>query len=890
MSETGDDQSAQIPADASAEELAARATAQPELWEAIAAHPNAYDDLRSWIADQQAGSAQGAAEGEASRSHEAVSPGWPMPPSSPASTPASAPPVPAAASSQGPVAFAETQASGAPAKKSGLVVTAMIAVGALIVLGGTGGALALTGTWPFGEDGVFAGSSTAEAEQVAQQDVVTFDDGYQVLWERPEDDDALEPLYGFLPEGTASPINDRLFPAPVVQFSGGTIVTRFSVDGGTRDLIEVFDLGGKVIDSFEVDDFSYCKASASTQVAVCIDGPNEELRVFDEGGVRTNFPVQLARSDEWRSIEVTDDRVYMWTMNALVAFDLDGESLWQQELSGTGVSVQDHQGSVLVEDDEEFVVYGSDGDEVSRVTGIEGPTCGGFLATTAVVLVGEGCSDAKITGSLELNVAATPESATLRRAGVEQQIGLIEMWNGEQFDTTAVSLENGEVIWDISGFRSFETSAPSVLDVGGEDEYVLMSAGASSEKPALFQLKDGTQRDLESLTADRMPVVSGDRIIEFGAASDDLTARMRVIDPENDKETFAEDVPVPGEKFVAFGGSNGIALGGYSDGDYAYDAMTFLAPGAAKSEAGEASAVPALDNVPDFIPSCPGDTVLLAWAEMNEGWLVICGYTVDEPVYVAVQYPGESRKAYSDGATDVDSSAAEASIEWDGEKQKYYITMASEERVTLDYVLGTLTRRDSTDTTTLEQYRLVRYVVVPISTNVRTLTETAGEEGTYGVETPEDTADDQVRYMIQVLEKAYEGRALVKDAMPKMTTCAGGVGSAGSFGTTISQMKQIRDNRAELLEALRSMPVDKIPQGQELLDELRTGIWESHRANVEFVAWAEAANANGCPTTLSAKGQAAMVASDAPKERFASLWNRVVAPKFGVRTFDGWYI
>jgi hypothetical protein len=140
--------------------------------------------------------------------------------------------------------------------------------------------------------------------------------------------------------------------------------------------------------------------------------------------------------------------------------------------------------------------------------------------------------------------------------------------------------------------------------------------------------------------------------------------------------------------------------------------------------------------------------------------------------------------------------------------------------------------------------------------------------------------------MIEVLEKAYEGRALVKDALPKLAGCTAG---AGGYADTIAAMKSVRDNRAELLQALDAMPVDKIPEGKQLLADLTEAIDLSHQANVEYVSWAEAANASGC-AQLSAAGKAAADASDAPKERFAARWNRVVAPAYGVRTFDAWYI
>jgi len=185
-----------------------------------------------------------------------------------------------------------------------------------------------------------------------------------------------------------------------------------------------------------------------------------------------------------------------------------------------------------------------------------------------------------------------------------------------------------------------------------------------------------------------------------------------------------------------------------------------------------------------------------------------------------------------------------------------------------------------------EQERFVRYVFVPMGTKERVIDEVANQNGAFDVKAPKSTAEDQIRYMIEVLEKAYAGRAMLKDALPKLAGCTAGV---GGYGDTIAAMQAVRDNRAQLLTALDAMPVDKIPEGKQLLADLTSAIELSHQANVEYVAWAEAANANGC-ASLSATGKAAADASDAPKAAFATRWNSVVAAKYGVRTFDGWYI
>ena len=212
--------------------------------------------------------------------------------------------------------------------------------------------------------------------------------------------------------------------------------------------------------------------------------------------------------------------------------------------------------------------------------------------------------------------------------------------------------------------------------------------------------------------------------------------------------------------------------------------------------------------------------------------------------------------------------------------------LTSGETLVLDHRFGTATVRDEAADATTMQQRMIRYIFVPLGTKVRTSADSENETGAYGVRAPKATAEDQIRFMIEVLEKAYEGRALVKEALPSLAGCSL---PAGGYGGVIADMKAVRDNRAELLVMLDGMPVDQIPEGRQLLDDLRQGIQHSYDANVEYVAWAEAANASGC-ASLSAAGQASVAASDPPKDRFAERWNRAVAPAYGVRTFDAWYI
>ncbi|MDO4241009.1 MAG: hypothetical protein Q4C71_00530 [Microbacteriaceae bacterium] len=181
----------------------------------------------------------------------------------------------------------------------------------------------------------------------------------------------------------------------------------------------------------------------------------------------------------------------------------------------------------------------------------------------------------------------------------------------------------------------------------------------------------------------------------------------------------------------------------------------------------------------------------------------------------------------------------------------------------------------------------MRYVFKVISNDVRKESDTAGQDGTYNVKTPDSTDRDQVRYMLQVIEKSVEGRNLVRDTYSNLLRKSAGSGcssNAGTFAVEVADMKRVRDNRAKLLQDLSAMPVDRIPEGRALLDRFTAAIRLSYQVNIEYVAWAERAQSSGCA------GIAPSVVNDANhtevlKEGFTNIWNSVVAPKFGVRTF-----
>jgi len=467
----------------------------------------------------------------------------------------------------------------------------------------------------------------------------------------------------------------------------------------------------------------------------------------------------------------------------------------------------------------------------------------------------------------------------------------------DEFGTvTLFDAASGEQLWSVLGQLPGWYEDPQIVQRSSGDAVLLQRALGNTFGYALLDLETGAETVLPGASGkDWVPVVAGNEILLFEGdppVGNPITG-VRVFDPETGEQTAQHALePISGVAEIT-GGPNGV-LFGYphctdcttAEGSHVIDSYTFLGPGESGAS-GDSAIQIVLDEAPGFVPGCPGDTVLLAWMELEDGWIVVCGYDALTPTYVAYQPGGEGKPRFSLGASQPDGEKARSSVKWDPNTSRYVATMADGSQLTLDYKIGTATLRDGTTHTAVnEQLRFIRYVFVSMGTSVRGIDDAAAESGAFNVKAPESTAEDQIRYMIEVLEKAYEGRAMLKDALPKLAGCTAG---PGGYADTVAAMKAVRDNRAELLQALDAMPVDKIPEGKQLLADLTEAITLSHQANGEYVAWAEAANANGC-ATLSAAGKNAADASDAPKERFATRWNKVIAPKYGVRSFDGWYI
>lgn len=937
-----------VPAGATAEQLAELAASSPELWPEISAHPNCYDGLRAWIAEHDgsalspglvsgfpggdatavAGSFEEATRTVAAGDFEqtmaasefertTVAPefqqstiaapdqplppgigavpgqmpppvgGWmppaantqhgaPMPPP-PAPMPPFGMPAPlgaagAAGAAPGVPPFGSTPMGGGPIpfnaapdqgprpkSKSRAKVWIAAGVAAALVVSGGGVALALTDTWPFGEGGI--GDGGAAASKVAEETSPTFAGGIEEKWSVTGSDfGAGSAMLGHMPRMMPNIAQREREDRPML-IEGSVL---FSYDTDSAQSMTGWaaidpETGLEQWSSDSEGRRSSCATDATNSTAVCSmtarSGPGEMVQL-DSTGVKT-----------------LHDFGANWESNNRVWFEGDDIALVDREgyrvMSNTGdfdqsASVSKPSGKPL------FSVDNSSSAENG---------CGWLIVDGTVSYFGDVCS--------EESKEIASDASSFEWAVVNGQSPRIIVNEADQ--VTAIDAASREILWTKSGTLPGWYQAPQVVPREAGDGVLVYSEG--KQRVSIVDIETGEEVTISTSASDRHIAISAGEVLAFSGNSERSLSAVEVFDGETGEEIYSGSFPEVTQVAEVFGGPNGVMFSHYfcddcttAEGSHSLDRYTFMGPASAHDNAARpAGSV----SIPESISvGCPVDTILLAWAEFADGWVLVCGVSKTEPTFMAYQGPESSKVLYSVGAQNPTGADAKASVDWDAALSRYSAELEGGDRVTLDYDIGTAVRRDSVDRKTIEQQRFVRYIFVPMGETVRTMTDASQQDGAFDVQAPDDTADDQVRYMIEVLEKAYAGRALVKDALPKLEYCTA---SAGGYSDTVSAMKAVRDNRAELLSSLDAMPVDKIPEGSALLDDLYEAIEASHRANIEYVAWAEAANASGC-ASLSSAGARAASDSDRPKERFASRWNRVVAPKFGVRTFDAWYI
>ncbi|MCL2803531.1 MAG: hypothetical protein FWD29_06220 [Micrococcales bacterium] len=288
------------------------------------------------------------------------------------------------------------------------------------------------------------------------------------------------------------------------------------------------------------------------------------------------------------------------------------------------------------------------------------------------------------------------------------------------------------------------------------------------------------------------------------------------------------------------------------------DSVTQVASQAWDQRTGSISA----EQVPATgIQPCPSGSWPISLAGWQSGWLRVCGTGPDQA----------SHLAYEDDRL---GEGAASAIENNGDGYC----------ATLDSGTVTCVYRSPAVVTFTDRTGRVDQRSVMVNAFAGQSSGGAGlGTGAYGVQAPEDTDQDQVRYLVEILEKSSTARAKLGPAVSAAAACE-------NLSGQIATISSVADNRQELLDALRSTPVDQIPGGIELVSQLTRALDASLGADLAYLDWAQAKQDSGCAPGAG-KGdydRAAgfdTVATEA-KKAFVENWNTNIAPRYRVSTFE----
>lgn len=263
-------------------------------------------------------------------------------------------------------------------------------------------------------------------------------------------------------------------------------------------------------------------------------------------------------------------------------------------------------------------------------------------------------------------------------------------------------------------------------------------------------------------------------------------------------------------------------------------------------------------SVPSDLRTCPAGSWPISLSTYQGGWLLVCGTAADAPTSMLLSTGTD--------VTDVSSVTYRNGGYCGTAPSGTVCGYRSPAVVSVTAPDGTVTQH-SADSNYFDGHGAGG---------------TGKGNGSYGVETPDDNAKDQVRYLTEILQKSMAGRTNLQSAVDRVRTCSDMDGAISSFNDVLA-------NRQELLDALDSAPVDAVPDGQVLAARLRNALQLSHDSDGVWLQWAQAEQANGCADgqknplyqqVRSMNGDVAVA-----KQQFLTMWNHQIAPTYRVRTF-----
>lgn len=419
----------------------------------------------------------------------------------------------------------------------------------------------------------------------------------------------------------------------------------------------------------------------------------------------------------------------------------------------------------------------------------------------------------------------------------------------------AVDPGTGAVLWYRPGDVTPVTSpdgVESLFQIGGHDSTSYLARLDPADRPSTTPTVPADTPDCPS----GMTAISWTQYADGAILLCRLDQTYAVVFPAHPDWVPTELNFSPGGHDVAF--TNGtrvrVSLGGR--------VVTTEADGTVTAQPVTSAWNDAVGRLKAFVPSdlrtCPAGSWPISLSTYQGGWLLVCGTAADAPTSMLLS-------AGSD-VTEV----------------------------------GSVTYRNGGYCGTAQARTICGYrspAVVSVTTPDGTVTQHSADSnyfdghgaggtgqgnGSYGVETPDDNAKDQVRYLTEILEKSMAGRTNLQSGVDRVRTCTDLDGAISSFNDVLA-------NRQELLDALDSAPVDAVPDGQGLTARLRDALQLSHDSDEVWLQWAQTEQANGCADgqdnplyqqVRSMNGDVAVA-----KQQFLAMWNQRIAPTYHVRTF-----
>ncbi|MFV0433788.1 MAG: hypothetical protein ACK5LO_07410 [Leucobacter sp.] len=671
----------EIPFDASAEELARLAADQPELWPQILRHPNVYPELVGWIAEQQRLDALEAGAGV---------PG----------TPGGG----AVQDFESPEASGVSEVPGVSgisrrgARRRGSVVLAIAAV-AVLVLGGATAALAATGvlaSWFGGGSPSAATDKAATGTAAVEQGPSRFAGGLARAWEVRGETVAVSfdepmPIAGGVvfqnrPGGDAGVVR-------VVSAESGETVWEEAATGTSCVAVPV-----------ETD-------AAATGGAVCSlarglgSGPTDVVTVSSEGE-RSRFTLEGSFS----VVGLVEDDMLLSDTGRVLRVDREGRETWTVSLPSTAVTGyrdflwvgerllgRSLAGWVVLSVDGEVLGH-SEGDDRDYLR--EGAIdCTPMLTGERLLLSGAECDASAQVEGLPVEMLSKKNDGLRDAALVRgEHAAWLYTYDGE---TTAYDLETGEARWTAPG---------ELLEWPGGSQLVRREGAAGGAVLQRWTDGGGASLSVVDIATGDVVVADGEYDGSFTTAVDDVVvtyeagssgARVQRVLDGRTLEVLSESTVDLGAAVAALGGPDGAIMSLASESSEHLDGFAFYGPGEAGGAgsgvggsaggAGDEGGISDGLAKPVGMPDCPADTVLVAWAEFEGGWVLFCGVTADRPSYAVLQRPGGSEPLLSKGASKPGSDRASGAVTWDAQQQRFSARMSDGSFFALESDTGTAT-------------------------------------------------------------------------------------------------------------------------------------------------------------------------------------------------------